>query len=68
MNVAQDYAAMTEQGCVDLWLDMAYCWCVSYEAHSDTRNRAPTPLPFVDDIINTYGEHEQQPLPSDNAE
>jgi len=49
-----DYAALTEQGCVDLWLDMAYAWCIDYEAHSSTRNRAPTPLPFIDDIIHTY--------------
>jgi len=49
-----DYAALTEQGCVDLWLDMPYAWCIDYEAHSSTRNRAPTPLPFIDDIIHTY--------------
>ena len=49
-----DYATMTSQGCVDLWLDMAYQWCVDYEAHSETRNRAPTPLAFIDEIVETY--------------
>ena len=33
---------------------MAYDWCVDYEAHSATRNRAPTPLLFIDEIIQTY--------------
>ena len=36
-----DYAAMAEQGCIDLFMDMAYCWCIDYEDHSTTRNRAP---------------------------
>jgi hypothetical protein len=49
-----DYGALIEQGCVDLFLDMAYCWCVDYESHSSTRNRAPTPMPFIDEIITTY--------------
>ena len=49
-----DYATMTEEGCVDLWLDMAYCWCVTAEGHSATRNRSPTPLAFIDEIVETY--------------
>jgi hypothetical protein len=49
-----DYATMTQQGCVDLWLDMAYSWCVDYETHSQTRNRAPTPMSFIDEIVQIY--------------
>ena len=36
---------------------MAYCWCISQEAHLGVRNRAPAPLPFLDgpgSIIDTY--------------
>ena len=49
-----DYAALTEKGCVDLWMDMAYCWCIDYEDHSTTRDRAPTPIDFIADIVSTY--------------
>jgi hypothetical protein len=42
-----DYAAMTEQGCIDMWLDMAYSWSIDTEEHSPTRNRAQAPLPFL---------------------
>ena len=27
-------------GCVDMYLDMAYCWAIPSEEHSLTRNRA----------------------------
>ena len=52
-----NYAALTSGGCVDLWLDMAYSWCVTAETHSAQRNRANAPLPFLTDpggIIDTY--------------
>ena len=42
-----DYATMTEDGCVDLWLDMAYSLAVNVEQHSLSRNRAQAPLPFL---------------------
>jgi hypothetical protein len=52
-----DYKAMTDRGCIDIWLDMAYSWCVTEEYHSLTRNRANAPLPFVSgpgSIVDTY--------------
>ena len=52
-----DYAALTSGGCVDLWLDMAYSWCVTAESHSALRNRANAPLPFLTGlggIVDTY--------------
>jgi hypothetical protein len=52
-----DYAEMTKAGCVDLWLDMAYSWCVTAETHSALRNRANAPMPFLTgpgSIIDTY--------------
>ena len=55
-----DYKAMTDRTCVDIWLDMAYAWCITTEAHSMTRNRAQVPLPFVTgpgSIVDTYTNH-----------
>ena len=60
-----DYKAMTEGGCVDLWLDMAYSWCVPQETHSATRNRANAPMPFLTGkggIIDTYTNHFSVPV------
>jgi hypothetical protein len=51
------HVMLLSQGCVDLWLDMAYSWCTDYESHSSTRNRSPTPLSFIDEIIQTYVQH-----------
>ena len=60
-----DYAAMTRGGCVDLWLDMAYSWCVPEETHSALRNRANAPLPFLTGaggIVETYTQRFGVPL------
>jgi hypothetical protein len=57
-----DYKTMTDQGCIDMWLDMAYSWSIPDEEHSLLRNRAEAPLPFlvgpgsiVDIYNNSFG-------------
>ena len=51
-------ANLTEAGCVDTWLDMAYDWCVGQEYHSAIRNRANSPWAFIDqgptNIVETW--------------
>ncbi len=60
-----EYKKLTDGGCVDIWLDMAYCWAVTAETHSRTRNRAQAPLPFLvgpGSIVETYTQTYGVPL------
>ena len=51
-------ANLTSAGCVDVWLDMAYDWCIGQEEHSALRNRANSPWAFIDQgpqsIVETW--------------
>ena len=42
-----DYEKMTDEGCIDMWLDMAYSWSIPSEEHDLRRNRAEAPMPFL---------------------
>ena len=42
-----DYGKMTDEGCIDMWLDMAYSWSIPNEEHDLRRNRAEAPMPFL---------------------
>jgi len=61
-----DYDTLTRDGCVDLWIDMAYDWCVANELNIDYRNRANSPLPYInqhpDSIVPMYTEQYNVPV------
>ena len=60
------YEDLTTDGCVDMWIDMAYDWCVAQELNIDYRNRANSPLPYIntvdDTIVPTYTKTYNVPL------